>query len=88
MHVKRRQQFFNVNGSKPDILYCSSSERMEEEADYDKACSESIAEDESVEDEEETEILGQELEAQGSVTQKERKLDANLAGQKSLLRKS
>ena len=70
MHVKRRQQFFSVNGSKPDILYCSSSERMEEEADCDKACSESIAEDESVEDEEEAEILGQELEAQGSVKRK------------------
>ena len=71
-HLKERQKFFSVSDSKPD-MYCSLDAKMEEEADSDKACSESIAEDESVEDEEEIDRLGQELEVQGSVTIKRKK---------------
>ena len=60
------------------MLYCMLNEKMKEEADCDKACSESIAEDESVKDEDETDRLGKELEAHGSVTAKRKR-----AGRKS-----
>ena len=43
---------------------------MEKEADSDKVCSESVAENESLEDEEETDRFSQELEAQGLVPSK------------------
>jgi len=49
-YLKGRQKFFSVNDSEPDMYY-SLDARTEEEADSDKPCSESIAEDESVEEE-------------------------------------